>query len=403
MNRSTRVAFCLLALGLCLLSLGPCLSAQNYKADRLRKAVEVLGVRIAADSLLPENTFYYTASDGRRICLRTDPMGVVEHVGIPLFSEVTRSLQPWPVYDFLEYAVLNWKYQVNPNQLYLSKVLFDRGSWNTLLEEDLLSCDCTIDNRDDKFFVVTWSREGKEVAVIGIPIEYELLNNDTRRNMERDFIKELVAYRPAIVRPVSRMVSESELSIYGTEGLFVVQGQSYLIDLLNQNVYYKLNTVYETADTIVGNNPAPMTMEAVVPVVVVDTEFMAETFANLMMCDDASVPDVKINLDFHLSNYHREKVIMPLSQLRAFCRQQGCQLYFACDGKIGDTMRGMMLASNLTKGYNHLLSLRIPSEQLTSSAPTVQADVYLFIPPIDKAKLFGTVPEKKSGGKLKLP
>ena len=108
MNRSTRVAFCLLALGLCLLSLGPCLSAQNYKADRLRKAVEVLGVRIAADSLLPENTFYYTASDGRRICLRTDPMGVVEHVGIPLFSEVTRSLQPWPVYDFLEYAVLNW-------------------------------------------------------------------------------------------------------------------------------------------------------------------------------------------------------------------------------------------------------------------------------------------------------
>ena len=146
-----------------------------------------------------------------------------------------------------------------------------------------------------------------------------------------------------------------------------------------------------------------MTMEAVVPVVVIDPEFPSETFANLMMCDNASVPDVTINLDFHLSNYHREKVSMPLSQLKAFFRQQGCQLYFACDGKIGGNMRGMMLASNLTKGYNHLLSLRIPTEQLTSPTPMVQADVYLFIPPIDKAKLFGTVPAKKSGIKFKLP
>ena len=392
-----------LALLLTLAVVCPDLSAQNYKADRLRKAVEVLGVQIVADSLMPDTTIFMPSKDGRTVCLRTDPMGEIEHVGIPLFNDVLRLLQPSPVYDFLEYAVLNWKYKINPNQLYLSKVMFKVGSWETLLKEKLSETECLIENREDKLYVVTWKREEKDIAVIGIPIEYELLNNDTRRNMERAFVRDLETSKPSSKRPNPAVVSEESLSIYGTEGLFVIPGKSYIIDLLNQNVYYKLTTVYETADTIVNNKPVTMSMEAVLPVVVIDPEFPAETFANLMMCDDGSVPDVTIELDFHLSNYHRQKLAMPLSQLKAFCRQQGCNLYFACDGVQKDKTRGVMFASNLSKGYNHLFSLRIPTEQLTTEAPTIQADVYLYIPPIDKEKLFGTAPTKKSGANFKLP
>lgn len=375
----------------------PDLSAQNYKADRLRKAVEVLGLQIVADSLMPDTTIFMPSKDGRTVCLRTDPMGEIEHVGIPLFNDVLRLLQPSPVYDFLEYAVLNWKYKINPNQLYLSKVMFKVGSWETLLKEKLSEIECLIENREDKLYVVTWKREEKDIAVIGIPIEYELLNNDTRRNMERAFVRDLETSKPLSKRPNPAVVSEESLSIYGTEGLFVIPGKSYIIDLLNQNVYYKLTTVYETVDTVVNNKSVKMSMEAVLPVVVIDPEFPAETFANLMMCDDGSVPDITIELDFHLSNYHRQKLAMPLSQLKAFCRQQGCNLYFACDGVQKDKTRGVMFASNLPKGYNHLFSLRIPTEQLTTEAPTIQADAYLYIPPIDKEKLFGTAPTKKSG------
>lgn len=379
------------------------LSAQNYKADRLRKAVEVLGLQIDTDSLMPDTTIALLSKDGRTVCLRTDPMGDIEHVGVPLFNDMLRLLQPSPVYDFLEYAVLNWKYKVNPNQLYLSKVIFKVGSWETLLKEKLCDIECSIENREDKLYIVTWKREEKDVAVIGIPIEYELLNNDTRRNMERAFVRDLEASKPSSTRPNPAVVSEESLSIYGTEGLFVIPGKSYIIDLLNQNVYYKLTTVYETADTVINNKPVTMSMEAVLPVVVIDPEFPAETFANLMMCDDGSVPDVTIELDFHLSNYHRHKITMPLSQLKAFCRQQGCSLYFACDGVQKDKTRGVMFASNLPKGYNHLFSLRIPTEHLSIEVPTVQADVYLYIPPIDKDKLFGTAPTKKSGANFKLP
>ena len=379
------------------------LSAQNYQADRLRRTVEKLEIQIVPDSLMPDTTAILTTKDRRSVCLRTNSMGYVEHIGIPLFSDMMRLLQPSPVYDFLEYAALNWEYKINPNQLYLSKVIFKKGSWETLLHNKLYDYDCYIENREDKLYVVIWKDGNKDIAVIGIPVDYELLNNDTRRNMERTFVKDLESSNSFVDRRAPGVVSEENLSIYGTQGLFVIPGKSYIVEMLNQNVYYKLTTVYETVDTIINKKPVTMTMEAVLPKVVIDPEFPAETFANLMMSEDASVPDVIVDLDFHLSNYHHERISLPLSQLKAFCRQQGCNLFFACNGTQHDNTRGVMFASNLAKGYNHLFSLRVPTEQLTTTSPIVHADVYLYIPPISKEKLFGTAPLKKSGAKFKLP
>lgn len=379
------------------------LPAQNYKSDRVKRAVEVLGVQVPADSLQPDTTITLVAKDGRSVCLRTDLIGDVEHIGVPLFNEVMHLLQPSPVYDFLEYALLNWKYKIESNQLYLSKVVFKKGDWETLLQERLNECVCIIENQEDKLYIVTWQKEDEDIAIIGIPIEYELLNNDTRRNMEKSFVKNLGKSKAPLFRVAPIAINEESLSIYGTEGLFVIPGKSYIIDLLNQNVYCKLTTVYETVDTIIGNKPVSMNMEAVLPVVVRDIEYPAETFANLLMCDDSSVPDVDIELDFHLSDYHHQHITMPLSQLKAFCRQEGCSFYFACDGVQSEEVRGVMFASNLPKGYNHLFCLRIPTEQLMSPTPMIQADVYLYIPPTTKEKLFGTAPTKKSGVNFKLP
>ena len=362
-----------------------------------------MDLHISADSLMPEMTYNLTSKDGRKIILRTDPMGYVEHIGIPLFADIMRLLQPSPVYDFLEYALLNWKYKISSNQLYLSKLIFKHGNWSTLINDNIYQYDCSITNREDKLYIVSWVKDGKEIATIGIPIEYELLNNDTRRNMEQAFIRELTSYHSDIHRTEHNAVDENDLSIYGTEGLFVLPRKSYLIDLLNQNIYYELTTISETTDTIIRNKNVNMTIETVLPVVVKSQEFPAETFANLMICDDMSVPDVNIELDFHLSNYHRTKITLPLSQLKAVCRQHGCDFYFACDGVRENKVRGVLFASNLPKGYNHMMSISIPTEQLTDDNPVVHADVYLYIPPIDKTKLFGIAPTKKSNAKFKLP
>ena len=356
-------------------------AAQDFKTERLRRAAEVVGVT-AALALAPDTTIETKTTKGQVVSIRTDNRQQIVHIGIPLFNADLRLLQPSPVYDFLEYAVLNWKYKAQPNLLYLSKVFFRKGSWDTLLRERLSECDCSISNQDDRFYVVNWQRDGTEVATVVIPIDYELLSNDTRRHIERDFIRLLQTYQPTDSISQGSAIISDDLKIYGTEGLYVLEGKSHTLSELNQNVYYRLT-----------DNPE----KGIVPVVVIDQEHPAETFSDLMMADDEIVPDVLMHLDFHLSDYHRQKLDVPLTLLKDYLRLQGWDYYFAYSGISDTIMRGVLFVSNTALACNHLLSLRLPVSQLTASRPEVQADVYLYIPSIEKSNLYGKVPDKKSG------
>ena len=126
----------------------------------------------------------------------------------------------------------------------------------------------------------------------------------------------------------------------------------------------------------------------------------AESFANLMLGNDASLPDVQLSMDFHLSDYHRKQLVIPLRQLKCFSEAQGDQIFFASSGNLKNVAHGMLFIRNSAKGYNHLMSISIPLDDITSQRPVVNAAVYLFIPTIDKSHLFGNVPTKKSGAKI---
>ncbi len=485
------------------------INAQTYTTDQIERAVGMLGVRNAIDSICSTSdcptTFTVKANDGQTICVRTvwtrrvasaplparnpqpstsspffvhcpgcepgeghtPPSVNIEHIGIPLFNPDLRNITPSPVYDFLEFAALNWKYKVNPNTLYLSKVVFKKGSWQTLLHEKLDTCDCSVSNRDGKLYIVTWTQNGEEVAVVGVPIDYELLYNDTRRNIEKAFLQRLSNYEqltssqpstlnsqpstlnsqpstlnsqpstlnpqlstlnsqpstlnsqpstlnPQLSTPLSSIApavsrakptlnpqpTEADLKIYGTEGLFVFQGQSHILDELNQNVYYALKTIYEQTDTIIEGRSETISLEGVIPSLVIDTSHPAETLANLMLSDESNTPEADMSIEFHLSNYKRPKVSIPVSMLRSFLRQEGCDIYFATSGTTKDTTKGILFVTNPGKGYNHLFSLRLPISQIENTTPNVHADAYLYIPPIEKNKLYGKTPEKKSGAKI---
>ena len=160
--------------------------AQTFKTEKLRRAAAVVGINAQLATLEAGQTVTVSSAGGQPLSVRMAPMGSeVEHIGIPLFTGEMRSLQPSPIYDFLEYAVLNIIYKVNPNQLYLNKVVFRKGNWQTLAKSRLSECPCTISNQDDRLYIVSWQRDTATVAEVGIPIDYELLGNDTRRNMER--------------------------------------------------------------------------------------------------------------------------------------------------------------------------------------------------------------------------
>lgn len=383
----------------CILLGAAYISAQGYKTERLQQAASALGIAGVAESMSASQTQTVKTGDGILVAVRTDASRKVEHIGIPLFKEEMRILMPSPVYDFLEYAVLNWKYKINPNTLYLSKVLFRKGNWNMLATGMLDQLDCNISNQDDRLYIVSWQQDGNDVVTVGIPIEYELLANDTRRNMERDFISHLEGHTIADTQQV-REVTEDDLKIYGTEGLFVIEGESYLMPELNQNVYFLLKTIYETTETIVYGKKETITLEEVVPQVAVSSDYPNESFSNLMMARHYSRPQASLALDFHLSDYHRRQLTVSADHLNDFCCQQGSKVYFAATGVKDGMVRGVLMVNNTAKGYNHLFNLRMPLEQLQTGQPSIQGDAYLYIPPISKTKLFGKTPTRKSGAKI---
>ena len=203
------------------------ISAQTYMSHKLKKAVEILGIEKQLETLSPNHTVKIHTDDGQLVCIRTNQSKVIEHVGIPLFNVEIRTLQPSPVYDFIEYAVLIWKYKLSDNLLYLSKVIFKKGDWNSLATRGLEDCESSITNKDDKLYIVTWRQNQEDIAVVGVPIEYELLANDNRRNIEKDFIKNLLEHRIDSAASPQSSVTENELKIYSTGGLFVKEGDFY--------------------------------------------------------------------------------------------------------------------------------------------------------------------------------
>ena len=113
----------------------------TFKTENMKKAARIVGILDSLECIAPGQTQTIKAKDGQIIEVRKSMHNVIDHIGIPLFNDQMRTLMPSPVYDFLEFAVLNIKYKVNPNTLYLSKVMFKKGSWNTLIHSQLIQSD----------------------------------------------------------------------------------------------------------------------------------------------------------------------------------------------------------------------------------------------------------------------
>ncbi len=157
--------------------------AQKFKASHLQCAYERLELET-------------NSSNRHQISIRTDKDGVIEHIGIPMFNLKMRTLLPSPIYDYLEYAVLDHKYRLSENTLQQQKIKFRNGTWEDLYHITPAN-DCTIDKVDNKWYIVTWNRPSAEPLAVAVPIDYELLANSTRKEMEQSFVRNLKQFQPS--------------------------------------------------------------------------------------------------------------------------------------------------------------------------------------------------------------
>ena len=288
------------------------LQAQTFKASHLQRAYEKLHLDSQTES----------RSD---LTIRKTADGTIEHIGIPLFSGEMRRLLPSPIYDYLEFAVLDHKYHISDNTLQQQKIRFYNGSWADL-EQIRPSDNCSIDNRDDKWYIVKWTRDNQNQLAVAVPIDYELLANSTRKEMEQNFCRQLQQFHPKREKG-----KESALSL---------------------------------------NVSTPQ-----------------ETLSNILLASHDSLR-VTLNMELLYAGFRKESVSVSLPQWMGFCQSEGCTPYYIYEGAQGNLASAMLLMYNRSEGYAHLLYLHAAISQLEAHEQTYQGKVYMFIPTNNVADLF---------------
>ena len=329
-------------------------NAQEYATSQLQKAAQKLNIGSMLSEKKQADTLFVKE---QRIIVRKDKQGRIEHIGIPLFNAYIRNIQPSPIHDYLEFAALDKKFHVSENTLQLNKLNFSKGNWDKLYQLGD-SCACTISNLGDKTYVVQWMKNNQVVLEVSFPVDYELLANSTRREMERKFIAELKDYKGQGATP-QQAIDTTQLKKYAIQGVSVKEGRNYIINAITSNTYY-------TKD----NKEVSL---------LYDNKYMAESMSNLLIAP-ASLPKAPLTVTFSLSTYREESISADYKQLYDFCIASGCEPFFGYEGIIDDMASGTLIMHNQQSGYNHIFYIQCPAKEIGKEGAHLKGTGYLYVP-----------------------
>ena len=355
-----------------------CIVCREYRTLILHSAAEKLSIEQQIDTAATGATITIETPEGRVVAVRISEGGRVEHIGLPLFSDVMRQQMPSPAYDCVEYAALDRCVLHSENDLLLQKIQLLKGTWQAV--SNILPTDeCSIAMHNEKAYQIVWRRNGEEIANMAVPIDYELLSVSSRRELEKCLANDVVHQR--VKRSPYQLVEEL-LQRTADEGIYVLPGESFLMKGLSRNTFYKRYIVTQKVDTI--------TYEEERFECLVDKNHPAETMANLLISCDPHLPDAELLLELLLSSNEKRTLNITLRQWLSYCESQGCTPYFIYEKSDDTHSKGCLIMRNKTMGYNHMVLLTCRLDELTNDRPSFAGKAYLYIPHVEASRLFTT-------------
>lgn len=344
-------------------------TAQQHDSN-VQKAAKVLRLNLdsIAKNLGPGPAII--EKKGQKLTVRIDKNGKIEHIGLPLFNQYIRVLQPSPIYDYLEYAVLDQKYHISENNLQLQQLKFRKGDWKDLQNiADTLRC--IINNVEDKFYEVIWSDNEKEVVSVNFPINYELLANSKRKDILEKFVNSLQQYEAST--RYSQKMDSAKLKSYEKKGLYVQVGESYTIPSINTNTYFR---------------KAQRTNDGYGYEWLLDKNFPSETLANRLLSPGSFPDDPAMVVTCFLYNHRKVTIPTTLANWMGLCSEGGCRPYYGFEKNNQGKLTATLIMRNRDSGYDHILTVTCQQEQLEDKALQLEAKAYLYTPSSNVSDLF---------------
>lgn len=211
-----------------------------------------------------------------------------------------------------------------------------------------------------------------------IPESQPLKNKRAER--EEAFIAGLKAMKVDSLRPQPNFTI-TDLKRAGENNLFVLKGETYLIDNVNGDSYLAAGKGGEAE-------------------FVYDPALPAATIANMVVIGGG----YRAMLDLTVAK-HRigelEQFQMPLEALLQYCINEGCKVYWGLKSVAENKLEGTIFFYNAAKGYDHVVRIECYPSLLGDESFTMKAHASLFIPTNNVKDLFEEYHKKTDNERIK--
>lgn len=339
-----------------------------YRSGSIKAAITKLGLANVADTLpCGLSTLAYK---GRRVYLRINSSREVSGIGMPLFSKTVRHLQPSPIYDFLEYALLDHTFSISDDPFTYRSLRFTKGAWRDLQQVND-STPVLISNIDGKHYKITWGSGKRTIAEVVFPIQYDMLSGSTHTEMEANFIRDLGRHSAPLISLESldtRSLDGLELRLAdGDDRFYVRKGERLYAENITGDTYYRM-----------GRDSVCHLLH--------DRGYPAETLCNLLLT--GAVCNKAVAVTVMRQDFTQEVIRTDVSTLSSFLRASGCRCFFGLRRNTDKELSFSLYAENGASGYVHLFMFTCSPRSAIDGKLPMEAKAYLYIPTSNIKSLF---------------
>lgn len=321
------------------------LQAAQFATPRLHHLASCL--RLTDLDTLPTgiSTHYHR---GRPVVIRRAQDGMIEHIGLCLFPNELRKMQPSAVYDFLERNLLERNLKQPGDSLRhvlaYEHVAFLKGSAATALTLDG-SESFNIEQLQLRSYQVAWQKHGRDLLRIAFDMDWQLLSGCNAPQLESIYLRRLQDFVPSSApEPIPL---ENPIDTFSTKEM---RHELFLED----NGHGGMRLV---------DSPSKPTA----------------TLFNMMLAPQFERP-IQLDLTFDRYGYVTDRLSLPLRHWLMMGQEEGCQSYFGIKKKDRHQYHGTLLMVNRSGGYAHLLSVIIPVEVLEQNDSIISGRLYVYVP-----------------------
>jgi hypothetical protein len=276
-----------------------------------------------------------------------------------LFSSEVKGAYPSVVYDFLE----RYLYEIDSLQnlgvdvdlrLRDDKVTFLTGTAATAHQLTPQTA-FEVSRIDDKYYEVAWSdTTGGKLLEVSFPMQYELLLGKPKVQIEQEFRSTLSQYSDFTPRDIA--LADAEV-------------QSDSCRMSRPVAHYHVASV-NTATYYAPKDEAPTFADR-------DKWHSA---ANLFQGCIADVERYTLYINQTLYGFKSVQYTLPLSQWLAYCQAMQLTVYFAVEEERADGLKALLIAQSPDLGFNHMISLIIPDDFVSTRNCVIKGTLNAYIP-----------------------